>query len=413
MKAASLREEIVAGCVELAWDQWSRLGVSGAAPARREQRAADPEALLLFTVEIGRNDPRLFDEVLDWLSVNQQLISTQRLRNLCQDDVDAALVDAALAWSSRNPRSTQRAGVETPVQLVPLFWSAPSPGDDIDDVFASRGFARSPLTASGKLLAPRLKDPISFAFRLRRLLRVGVRAEVVRLLLTMRARRISGRVISASAAYAQRNVREGLTHLLEAGVIDVADISEDRHYSIHLTEWAAVLRLPTAADLPFHFDWITTVSLASSDRPLAAAAGARWTIGLHARQPGPDARRAAIKRSAAGRRPPGPVLLARRRLLGRLRRDQPQRPAQRARHRSRTLRPSRTHRGKRSASHARHRANRAQIQWPGTACAGRERGCRRPFVGHAQCCTRRRGRESARPPATACPESLTAPTKAS
>jgi hypothetical protein len=74
----------------------------------------------------------------------------------------------------------------------------------------------------------------------------------------MRSRRVSGRVISASAAYAQRNVREGLTHLLEAGVIDVAVISGDRHYAIHPTEWAAVLRLPTAPDRPFHFDWITT-----------------------------------------------------------------------------------------------------------------------------------------------------------
>jgi hypothetical protein len=82
MKAASLRDEIVADCIGLAWDQWSQLGLSGAAPARREERAADPEALLLFTLEIGRDDPRLFDEVLDWLSVNEQFVSVQRLRNL-------------------------------------------------------------------------------------------------------------------------------------------------------------------------------------------------------------------------------------------------------------------------------------------------------------------------------------------
>jgi hypothetical protein len=258
MKAESLREEIVAGCVELAWDQWSQLGVSGAAPARREERAADPEALLLFTLEIARSDSRLFDEVLDWLSVNEQLISIQRLRNLCQDAVDAALVDAALAWSTRSRRSGARAGVDTPARLVPLFWSAPWPGDDIDEVFAPHGFARAPLKASGKSQAPRLMDPISFAFRLRRLLGVGVRAEAVRLLLTIRAPRLSGRVITASAGFAQRNVREGLTHLLEAGVIDVVEISDDRHYSIDETEWAALLRLPAAPDLPFHFDWIAS-----------------------------------------------------------------------------------------------------------------------------------------------------------
>src|SRR5438105_1946106 len=70
MRAAQIRKEIVADSVALAWDQWSQLGVSAASPPQREERAADPEALLLFTLELGRNDPRLFDEVLDWLALN-------------------------------------------------------------------------------------------------------------------------------------------------------------------------------------------------------------------------------------------------------------------------------------------------------------------------------------------------------
>ena len=258
MKAASLRDEIVADCIALAWDQWSQIGLSSAAPARREERAADPEALLLFTLEIGRNDPRLFDEVLDWLSVNEQLVSVQRLRNLCTDGAERALVDAALAWSMRNCRPLRSAVTDAPTQLEPLFPAAPSSGDDLDGAFARHGFARAPLNASGKSQAPRLIDPISFAFRLRRLLGVGVRAEVVRALLTIRAERVSGRTITASAAFAQRNVREGLTHLLEAGVIGVVEISDDRQYAIHHAAWAALLGLPAAPDLPLHFDWIAT-----------------------------------------------------------------------------------------------------------------------------------------------------------
>ncbi len=258
MKAASLRDEIVADCIALAWDQWSQLGLSGAAPARREERAADPEALLLFTLEIGRNDPRLFDEVLDWLSVNEQLVSVQRLRNLCTDGAEVALVDAALAWSMRNRRPHRRTVTDAPTQLEPLFPASPSSGEDLDAAFARNGFARTPLNPSGKSQAPRLRDPISFAFRLRRLLGVGVRAEVVRALLTIRAQRVSGRTITASAAFAQRNVREGLTHLLEAGVIDVVEISDDRQYAIHHAAWAALLDLPAAPDLPLHFDWIAT-----------------------------------------------------------------------------------------------------------------------------------------------------------
>ncbi len=104
--AEALSRDITARLLDFAWAQWSQLGVSGAAPARRESRAADPEALLLFTLEIGRHDPRLFDEVLDWLVLNESLVSVQRLRNLCLDEADRALVDGALNWVARwRPRA--------------------------------------------------------------------------------------------------------------------------------------------------------------------------------------------------------------------------------------------------------------------------------------------------------------------
>ena len=61
MKAETFSAEVSAALQALAWDQWVRLGVSGAVPRHPEERAADPEALLLFTLEVGRSDPRLFD----------------------------------------------------------------------------------------------------------------------------------------------------------------------------------------------------------------------------------------------------------------------------------------------------------------------------------------------------------------
>jgi DNA-binding transcriptional ArsR family regulator len=94
--------------------------------------------------------------------------------------------------------------------------------------------------------------------RLRRLLGVGVRAEVVRILLTIRAPRLSSGVITADAGFDQRNVREGLAQLHEAGVVDAVRVSDDRHYSIRLSDWATLLRLPSAPDLPLHYDWIPT-----------------------------------------------------------------------------------------------------------------------------------------------------------
>ena len=260
MKAATLRDELVADLHELAWDEWSQLGVSGPTPRRREERAADPEALLLLTLEIARSEPRLFDEVLDWLAINEPLVSTHRLRNLCATETDRALANSALAWVARARRRESRTTGTAPVHAAgdpePLFPSLATPTRELDPAFSRYGLARALLARSHKSQPPRFDDPISFAFRLRRLLGVGVRAEVLRILLTIRAPRISGRVIAASAGFAQRNVREGLTQLHDAGVITAVEVSDDRHYSIRHEDWAALLRLQHTSDLPLHYDWI-------------------------------------------------------------------------------------------------------------------------------------------------------------
>ena len=259
MKVETLRAEMIDALRDLAWGQWSQLGVSSAPPAHREERAADPEALLLFTLHVGRHDPRLFDEVLDWLALNGTLVSVQRLRNLCISSTDRALVDAALDWavSARRRRVTVTKSTREPAdrRLEALFPALPTPRENPDPSFARHGFRREPLTASRKSKPPRIQDPISFAFRLRKLLGVGVRAEVVRTLLTIRAPRLSGSAIIASAGFAQRNVREGLAQLHDAGVVDAVQVADQRHYAIGLSDWATLLRMPTPA-LPLHYDWI-------------------------------------------------------------------------------------------------------------------------------------------------------------
>jgi hypothetical protein len=255
MTVATLSAEVSAALRELAWEQWSQLGLSAAAPERREERAADPEALLLFTLEVGRAEPRLFDEVLDWLALNEPLVSVHRLRNLCTTDTERALVAAVLDWTAgERGRRQPAAGRAQGDALEPLFPAIPTPARNLDPAFARHGFARTQLQRSGKSQAPRFREPISFAFRLRRLLGVGVRAEAMRALLTIRAPRLSGKVITASAAFAPRNVREGLVQLDDAGAISTSRVADDRYYSVNSSAWAALLGLESA--LPFHYDWI-------------------------------------------------------------------------------------------------------------------------------------------------------------
>jgi len=69
--------------VNFLWRQWSALGVAGQAGGE-DAWIIDPEALLLLTCTLGRHEPRLFDEVLDWLRENGRFINVMRLKRILQ-----------------------------------------------------------------------------------------------------------------------------------------------------------------------------------------------------------------------------------------------------------------------------------------------------------------------------------------
>lgn len=83
--------------VAFAWNEWAQLGVS-AHVEMPSSWAVDPEALILFTLEVGRHEPRLFDEMLDWFVENEALLSVRRLRSFAIDDRDRQLLDGAFRW---------------------------------------------------------------------------------------------------------------------------------------------------------------------------------------------------------------------------------------------------------------------------------------------------------------------------
>lgn len=80
MMLSELRERARQAFLDFAWRQWAQAGVAGNI-AFFDRWSTDPEALILFTIAVARRDPRLFDEVLDWMAANRHLLSLQRLRN--------------------------------------------------------------------------------------------------------------------------------------------------------------------------------------------------------------------------------------------------------------------------------------------------------------------------------------------
>lgn len=254
MQISALRQLVRDESIAFAWGQWAQIGVF-ADTDRRDGWVVDPEALLLFTLEIARHDPRLFDEVLDWLRENERALSVQRLKNLSRDDADRALVAAALGWVSRyrkNPRFTRATPIATTDSLEPLFPLLSPRVPDPDPAFLQSGLAKPDSAPSRKSTRPRLDAPINFAFRMRELFGVSSRAEIVRYLLTVQAPNVSAQLVAEATAYAKRNVFQSLSALTAAGVVDTITVANERRYSMSTAIWRELLALD---ELPRHRDW--------------------------------------------------------------------------------------------------------------------------------------------------------------
>jgi hypothetical protein len=255
MQISDLRDDLQRRLAAFLWDQWAQMGIL-AGSAEEDNWAADPEALLLLSFEVGREEPRLFEEVLDWLAVNERLISVQRLRNLVRDEADRALVEAVLGWLGQRRRRARLEPKAGPAENIErpqaLFRSSKLPVVEADPAFLAQGLMKPRSETSGSSRPPDLRKPINFAFRLRALLGIGVRAEVIRVLLTTEAPRVNAQVVAASTAYAKRNVQEALNSLRTAGALGSSELGNERRFDAPHERWARFLELDK---LPRHEDW--------------------------------------------------------------------------------------------------------------------------------------------------------------
>lgn len=260
MEISSLKREFSERLLDFAWSQWAQMGMLASSP-RRDEWAVDPEALLLLTLEVAREDPRLFDEVLDWLLVNERWMSLQRLRNLCRDEEDRALAGAAIGWLSRRRRRTptapdEKAKPAAGIEPEPLFLNARLPVKRPDPAFLAYGFLKSWTDPARRSASPDLRLPINFAFRMRAILGVGARAEVARVLLTVEAPDMSLQAIAASCGFTKRNVQEAASTLRAGGFASSRTLGNEQRFKMPREPWLQLLgidRLPLHKDWPQHF----------------------------------------------------------------------------------------------------------------------------------------------------------------
>lgn len=177
--------------LDLLWRQWTTVGLSGHGDEWRGS-AIDPEALLLLTCTVGRYDARLFDGMLDWMGINGQYINVQRLKRIMATEGCAGeQVIRAVAATARNSVSATKwastAATKAAKNPMPLFFlkdGKPMPTvKRHDPLFQAHDLLRDPYEARGVALLFRPEVCENLVLRLRALLGVNARCEIVEYLL--------------------------------------------------------------------------------------------------------------------------------------------------------------------------------------------------------------------------------------
>jgi hypothetical protein len=262
----TFKEEYQNLLVNFLWRQWSALGVAGQASGE-DMWIIDPEALLLLTCTMGRHEPRLFDEMLDWLQENGRFINVMRLKRILRTESFAgeralAAVAACLGKGTEAMKWKMLAESVPQPEVAESFFMAPDGKvlpvlGEPEPHFARYGFVRGPLRLRGYSQKFRATQPANLALQLRALFGINVRCEIVLYLLTHEAAHPSQ--IAHEAYYFERAVQGTLVDMLQSGVVQLRSSGREKHYWLLHKHWAELLGRPE--QFP---QWITWPALFSA-----------------------------------------------------------------------------------------------------------------------------------------------------
>lgn len=216
--------------LDFLWRQWSNLGVAGSGPTE-EKWIIDPETLLIFSLEFARYEPRLFDEILDWLVINGKFIDIQRLRSILKtkDEKTQALISAVACFISHEAKSYQRKwqplslfkrGTEKTQDEI-LFKTKegkpyPKPKAE-SNIFHDYGFLREAFVLRKMSRPVTVTASSNIRFLLKALFGIGSRAECLLYLLTHEAGHPSE--VAAAIGISVRGTQDALIELAESGLV--------------------------------------------------------------------------------------------------------------------------------------------------------------------------------------------------
>lgn len=257
----NFRTEAKAATVELLWGQWIAFGVSGHAGSALGHAVIDPEALLLASTTLGRFEPRLFDEMLDWLQDQADWINLQRLARLQKQYAlgDSTVLSAVASRLARLPAHKKwstlvRVPGEARTPPMPLFPDEGHFGTPDAD-FLDHGWLRGPVRYRGLAVAPRMDHAGNLLLKLRALFGRQSRAEVMAWLLAHESGHPAE--VARQTGHFRRSIQLTLNELERSGHIRASRGARTKRFSLRHDDWRflATWKIPAGQLFPTWMPW--------------------------------------------------------------------------------------------------------------------------------------------------------------
>lgn len=222
-EVAASTDQLTVAAVRCAWSQWSSIGALTHRGPQIDDEIVDVEALILGSLGLAHREPRLRTLATDWAIANSELLSVARMRGLLQGPFDGS--------DSHISQLAQRVVTDK----GDTRWRA---------LVSADGMRQPPVRAvrerALKAAPPRWRDARSLMLQLRRGFGVGVKPDLISILIGQRAAWVDVATLCELSCYSVAGVRRAADEMADAGMIETSG-GHGRAYRADVAAWQALL----------------------------------------------------------------------------------------------------------------------------------------------------------------------------